>query len=134
METCVLLPPELSVVLRPYPYTHDIEDDPKPTENCSKIAQNGAKIAQNDSKIAQFGSPEGAGPETASGPALSRGSRPASPVNRAGGGVWEMGATVWSNCRLLAGMTFTPDEGSVRLETLEIYKKLRPDDVSFVLF
>lgn len=44
--------------------------------------------------------------------------------------LFEMGVTLWANCDLKPGLTFTPDDGEMRLDKLEIYSHLSERDVS----
>ena len=44
--------------------------------------------------------------------------------------VLEMNVALWSNRTLAAGTKFRPDQGSVRLDKLEVYSHLAEDDVS----
>lgn len=46
------------------------------------------------------------------------------------GKLLEMGVTLWANCDLKPGMTFSPDDGELRLDKLEIYSRLSDKDVS----
>lgn len=46
------------------------------------------------------------------------------------GRLLEMGVTLWANCDLKPGLTFTPDDGEMRLDKLEIYSHLSERDVS----
>ena len=54
--------------------------------------------------------------------------RPAPSVAR--GGLLEMGATIWASQVLPPGTLLRPDAGKVKLDTLEIYGHLKPEDVS----
>lgn len=45
--------------------------------------------------------------------------------------ILEMNVALWSNKTLAPGTQFYPDQGSVKLDKLEVYSKLKEDDVSF---
>lgn len=44
--------------------------------------------------------------------------------------ILEMNVALWSNKTLPPGARFYPDQGTVRLDKLEVYSKLKEDDVS----
>lgn len=48
------------------------------------------------------------------------------------GKLFEMGVTLWANCDLKPGTTFSPDDGELRLDKLEIYSSLSDKDVSII--
>lgn len=46
--------------------------------------------------------------------------------------ILEMNVALWSNTTLPVGAKFTPDDGKVRLDKLEVYSHLAEDDVSLI--
>lgn len=48
--------------------------------------------------------------------------------------VLEMNVALWSNQTLSTGSRFYPDQGTVKLDKLEVYTKLCDDDVSILIF
>ena len=48
--------------------------------------------------------------------------------------ILEMNVALWSNTTLPAGSKFTPDDGKVRLDKLEVYSYLEENDVSISAF
>ena len=48
--------------------------------------------------------------------------------------IFEMCVSLWANRTLCPGQVFRSDQGVIRLDTLEIYKSLREDNVSDLFF
>ena len=114
MESCVLIPDELSLVLRA-----PLEDmsDKELSDNYNHQNDTGKDISSEHGGMEDS---EGApGKNSAATPDCLR----AKPL--------EMSATVWTNTGLLPGKTFLAEQGRIRLETLEVYSTLNEDDVSF---